>query len=114
MDRDAKGYAEIYNKLPIELQKKISYYVLEHPIAMIIKEKIKELRCNEYYTIRDSDGKLFCKIDGKDYFSGQYFLKFKKKDDTDHTDSETSDEYLDVVFERMLFVSSSSSSEDEE
>ena len=102
---------DIYNKLPIELQRKVQYFVLEHPIAVIIKDKIKELRCNEYYTIRDSDGKLFCKIDGKDYFSGQYFLKFKKKDDTG---SETSDEYLDVVFERMFFVSSSSSSEDEE
>jgi len=102
---------DIFDKLPIELQKKISYYVLEHPIAVIIKNKIKELRCNEHYTIRDKQNKIFCKIDGRSMFISEYFSRFRKRYDTN---SETSDEYLDAVFERMFFVSSSSSSEDEE
>ena len=94
---------DMYNKLPIELQRKNNYYVLEHPTARIIKDKIKELKCNDYYTFRDKENKIFCKIDGRDHFTHQYFLKFRKKyyNDSDSTDSDgsaTSDEDLDEVF----------------
>ena len=42
----------IYNSLPPELQNEIKYYVLEHPIAKIIKDEIQRLRCDEYYTFK--------------------------------------------------------------
>ena len=101
---------EIYNLLPVELQNKIKYYVIQHPIATIISEEINELRCNEYYTIRDKDNRIFCKIDGRDFFCGEYFLKHKKNA---NTDTDATDEYLDEVFDRMFFVSSSSSDDEE-
>ena len=104
------GVVYIYDNLPSELQNKIKYYVLEHPIARIIKYKIRRLRCDEYYTFKDKNNKTFCKVDGRDYFLGEYFLRFKESD----AYSETSDEYMDEVFHRMFFVSSSSSSSDEE
>ena len=35
---------DIYKKnLPLEPQKKIDYYVIEHPCAVMIKDKIAEL-----------------------------------------------------------------------
>lgn len=116
---------EIFNMLPPEISNKIKYYVLEHPIAKIIKDEIERLRCDEYYTFRDKQNKIFCKIDGRDHFCNEYVLRLKKNrsivvygdydeyEDED-IDSETSDEYLDEVFHRMFFVSSSSSSDDDE
>ena len=94
---------DIYSLLPTELQNKVKYLVLEHPVAKIIKDEISRLRCNEYYTFRDKQGQLFCKIDGRDHFVGEYFLKYRGG-----TDSDTTDEYLDDVFHKMFFVSSSS------
>ena len=107
---------DIYNLLPSELQNKVKYYVLEHPTAKIIKEEIERLRCDEYYVFRDKDGKVFCKVYGRVFFSWDaYFRQFKKKkDDTEGDGSATSDEYLDEIFERMFFVSSATSSDDED
>jgi hypothetical protein len=34
---------EIFNMLPPEISNKIKYYVLEHPIAKIIKDEIERL-----------------------------------------------------------------------
>ena len=69
---------EIFNMLPPEISNKIKYYVLEHPIAKIIKDEIERLRCDEYYTFRDKQNKIFCKIDGRDHFCNEYFLRLKK------------------------------------
>ena len=111
----------IYKLLPIELQTKVKYFVLEHPTANMIKDEIRRLRCDEYYTFRDKQNKIFCKIDGRYHFCNEYFLKLKKNrsivvygDYDEDIDSESSDEYLDEVFHRMFFVSSSSSSDDDE
>ena len=94
---------DIYNLLPTELQNKVKYLVLEHPVAKIIKDEIHRLRCDEYYTFRDKENKVFCKVDGRDHFVGECFLKYR-----DGLDSDTSDEYLDDVFHKIFFVSSSS------
>lgn len=51
-------------------------------------------------------------MDGRDFLADEYFRQFKKK--KDDTDSDTSDEYLDEIFERMFFVSSATSSDDED
>lgn len=109
---------EIYNLLPRELQDKIKYYVLEHPTARIIKEKIQELRCDEYFVFRDKQNKVFCKVDGKDHFAGEYFLTIKRDGDADSDTTEgdgsaTSDDYADAVFNRMFFVSSTTSDDEE-
>jgi len=47
---------DIYSLLPTELQNRVEYLVLEHPVAKIIKDEISRLRCNEYYTFRDKQG----------------------------------------------------------
>jgi hypothetical protein len=121
MDHDVKGYAEIYNLLPIELQNKVKYLVLEHPVAKIIKDEIRRLRCDEYHTFRDEQGRVFCKIDGKLFFANQYFYTFDKRKDknravmnSEDDSSATSDEYMNDVFDRLFFVSSTSSSSDED
>jgi hypothetical protein len=105
---------DIYSLLPIELQNKVKYLVLEHPVAKIIKDEIRRLRCDEYHTFRDEQGHVFCKIDGRDFLASEYFRQLNKKKD-DHTkgvmgyaDTDSDDECLDEVFERMFFVSSSS------
>jgi hypothetical protein len=114
--------------LPSEIQNKIKYCVLEHPCAKIVKDVIEMLRCNEYHTFRDTQKRVFCKINGRDFFASEYFRKFKKKmdrsiivyggvaesDDTDSDDATSSDEYIDEIFNRMFFVSSSSSSDDDD
>ena len=111
---------DIYNLLPSELQNKVKYYLLEHPTAKIIKEEIERLRCDEYYVFKDKDGRVFCRVDGRDFFASEYLRLFKKsKDDSDSGTTEgdgsaTSDEYLDEIFERMFFVSSATSSDDED
>ena len=38
---------DIYRLLPSELQTKVKYFVLQHPIAEIIKDEIERLRCDE-------------------------------------------------------------------
>ena len=53
---------DIYRLLPIELQKKINYFVLEHPCAKIIKDEIERLNCNLTFKFKDTDGKIICKI----------------------------------------------------
>ena len=106
---------EIYSLLPTELQNKIKYYVLEHPIARIIKDDISRLRCDEHYTFRDNGGKVFCKVDGRDFYANEYFRKFNKKKDRNRgvmssdgcieyhdIDSDSSDEYFDDVFNRLF------------
>ena len=112
---------DIYNLLPIELQNKVKYLVLEHPVAKIIKDEIRRLRCDEYYTFRDEQGHLVCKIDGKDFFCNEVFRRIRNRrskiiqiihpdgsvEDVDSDDS-SDDEYLDDMFHKMFFVSSSS------
>jgi hypothetical protein len=70
---------EIYNLLPTELQNKIKYYVLEHPTARIIKDDISRIRCDETYYFRDMHGKLFCKVDGRDFYAGEVFRRIKNR-----------------------------------
>ena len=69
---------DIYNLLPSELQNKVKYYVLEHPTAKIIKEEIDRLRCHEYYVFRDKEGKVICKVYGRDSSCNEYFRRVKK------------------------------------
>ena len=117
---------DIYNLLPVELQNKVKYLVLEHPVAKIIKDEILRLRCDERYTFRDKQGHVFCKIDGKDFFCNEVFRRIKNRrnkiiqiihpdgsiEDVDSDDS-SDDEHLDEIFERMFFVSSATSSDEE-
>jgi hypothetical protein len=71
---------DIYNNLPVELQNKIKYYAIEHPCAVMIKDKILELHCNLYFVFKDkSNNKIFCRIDGRDFFIHEYFATFVKK-----------------------------------
>ena len=69
---------EIYQNLPPEIQAKIKYYALCHPTAAIIREKISELRCDEFFTFRDKENIIFCKVDGRDFFADEYFSRIKK------------------------------------
>jgi hypothetical protein len=69
---------DMLDLLPTEVFNKIKYFVLEHPVAKIIKDEIQRLRCDECYTFRDKQHKVFCKIDGRDHFCGEYFLKLQK------------------------------------
>ena len=61
-------YVDIYNMLPNEIQNKIKYYTLEHPISRIIKDEIQRLRCDECYIFRDENKNIICKIRGIDFF----------------------------------------------
>ena len=86
------------------------------------------MRCDEYYTFRDKQNKIFCKIDGRCFFANEYFRQYIRNKEInrsivvyegrdeyeDSDDSETSDEYLDEVFHSMFMVNSSSSSDDDE
>ena len=125
---------EIYCLLPTELQNKIKYYVLEHPVARIIKDDISRIRCDEMYYFRDINGKLFCKVDGRDFYADEVFRRIKNRRKKiiqlihpdgsveDHTEgvmasdidstSESDDEYFDEVFQRIFNVTSGSSDED--
>ena len=117
---------DIYNLLPSELQNKVKYYVLEHLTAKIIKEEIERLRCDEYYVFKDKDGKVFCRVDGRDFFCSEYFRRVKKRrskiiqiihpdGSIEDVDSESSDEeYFDEIFSKMFFVSSATSSDNED
>ena len=69
---------EIYCLLPTELQNKIKYYVLEHPVARIIKDDISRIRCDEMYYFRDINGKLFCKVDGRDFYTDEVFRRIER------------------------------------
>lgn len=116
---------EIYCLLPTELQNKIKYYVLEHPVARIIKDDISRIRCDEMYYFRDINGKLFCKVDGRDFYADEVFRRIKNRrkkiiqlihpdgsvEDVD-SNSESDDEYFDEVFQRIFNVTSGSSDED--
>ena len=115
---------EILQLLPIELQNKVKYFVLQHPTAKIIRDEIKRSRCDEYYTFRDESGKIFCKVDGKDFFANQYFYMINKRTNKskavmssegmiEYDDSDSSDEYIDDVFGRLFFVSSETTSDDD-
>ena len=71
---------DIYNNLPPELQNKIKYYAIEHPCAVMIKDKMLELRCNLYFVFKDkSTNKIFCRIDGRDFFIHEYFATVVEK-----------------------------------
>ena len=121
---------DIYNLLPTELQNKVKYLVLEHPVAKIIKDEIERLNCHLTFKFNDERGHLFCKVDGKLFFANQYFYTFnkrnKRKDKNkavmnsegiieydDNDSSSTSDEYMNDVFDRLFFVSSTSNSDED-
>ena len=97
---------EIYSLLPEELQNKIKYFALEHPVAKIIKDEIQRLRCDECYIFRDKNKKIICKIDGRQFFINEYFRQYK---DEDSSTSSVDDD----LFHTMFDVSTTSDSEDE-
>ena len=76
------------------------------------------MQCDEYYTFRDESGRFFCKVDGRDFYTNEYFRTLKRNRSiviygaSTETESDTSDEYLGDVFDRIFFVSSTTS-EDE-
>ena len=49
----AKKANELYNSLPPEVQNKIKYYVLEHPIAKNIKDEIERLNCDLTFKFKE-------------------------------------------------------------
>jgi len=118
---------DIYNLLPTELQNKVKYFVLEHPVAKIIKDEIERLNCHLTFKFNDERGHLFCKVDGKLFFANQYFYTLDKRKDKnravtnsegsieydDSDGSTTSDEYMNDVFDRLFFVSSASNSDED-
>ena len=93
---------DIYNKLPIELQRKINYYVLEHPVAIIINDEIERLKCNLTFKFKDKSGVTICKINGRQFFCNEYFRQLKDED------SSTSSDVDDEIFNSIFQVSSSS------
>ena len=98
---------DIYNKLPIELQRKINYYVLEHPVAIIINDEIERLKCNLTFKFKDKSGVTICKINGRQFFCNEYFRQLKDED------SSTSSDVDDEIFNSIFQVSSSSEDEEE-
>ena len=118
---------EIYSLLPTDLQNKMKYFVLEHPVAKIIKDEIERLNCHLTFKFNDERGHLFCKVDGKLFFANQYFYTLDKRKDKnkavmnsegiieydDNDSSSTSDEYMHDVFDRLFFVSSTSNSDED-
>ena len=95
---------EIYDRLPLELQRKINYYVLEHPVAKIINDEIERLSCNLTFKFKETNGITFCKINGREFFCNEYFRHLKDEG------SSASDD--DGIFNTIFQVSSTS--EDEE
>ena len=105
---------EIVDLLPPEIQNKIKYFVLEHPISRLIKDKIKELRCDEYYVFRDKNKKIFCKIDGRSMFISEYFSKYKtKKHNYEYDSDDDSSSSVDNDLFHTMFDVSSTSDDDE-
>jgi len=114
---------DVYNLLPPELQVKVKYLVLQHPTAKIIRDEIERLKCHLTFKFNDEQGKLFCKVRGIDFFANQYFYIFNDRKTQkvvmgsegilEYIDSETSDEYLDEVFDRLFFVTSAPSSDED-
>ena len=97
---------DIYNKLPIELQRKINYYVLEHPTAVIIKDEIERLKCNLTFKFKERSGVTICKINGRQFFCNEFFRSLK--DEGSSTSSDIDDDIFNSIFQV------SSTSEDEE
>ena len=96
---------DIYNVLPPELQNKIKYYVLEHPVAKIIKDEIERLNCNITFKFKEKEGgSTICRINGLDFFANEYFLSFNG--DSPRT---SDDDLFNTIFE-----TSAASSDDEE
>ena len=59
---------DIYSLLPEELQNKVKYFALEHPVAKIIKDEIQRLRCDECYIFRDKNKKYNMQDTGDRFF----------------------------------------------
>ena len=96
---------EIYKLLPPELQNKVKYFVLEHPVAKIIQDEIDRLNCHLTFKFKEkANGATICKVRGIDFFCNEYFVRRN-----DEASSTTSD---DDRF-RSIFQVSSTSSDDE-
>ena len=67
----------IYNNLPSELQRKVKYFLLEHPCARIIKDEIIKLKCDRIYEFK-LDDKCICRIDGLDFLIQRILTSLKK------------------------------------
>ena len=91
--------------LPPELQNKIKYYVIEHPLARIIKDEVERLNCNLTFKFRNKQGHLICKIRGIDFFCNEFFRQLN-----DECSSSSSD---DDLFNSMFEVSDTSSDDDD-
>jgi len=102
---------DIYKNLPLELQKKIDYYVIEHPCAVMIKDKIAELKCNLYFIFKDKENnKVFCRIDGREFFCSEYFFRFNYEYDS-NDESSIDNELVHDMFDVMSQTSSDSGDE---
>ena len=87
---------EIFQMLPIEIQNKVKYYVLEHPTAVIIKDEIRRLKCDRLYKFKYAqETKCFCKFDGRDFFCNEFFRN--RDNDNDDSSSSTDNTYIDEV-----------------
>ena len=103
----ASDYVDVYSLLPEELQNKVKYFALEHPVAKIIKDEIQRLRCDECYIFRDKNKKIIYKIRGIDFFCNEYFRQYK---DDDSSTSSVDDD----LFHTMFDVSNTTTSDSED
>ena len=102
----------IFDNLPEELKNKIKYYTIEHPCAVMIKNKIEEFNCHLYFKFKNKQtGKVFCKLDGRDYFCGEYFNHVKKNIFNYEYDSDSDSSVNSELFHNMFDVMSQTSSD---
>ena len=95
----------LYNKLPSEMINNIFLY-LRHPCAEIIEEEIKNLNCNKVFKFKNK-GKLFAVVNGRDFFSNEYFRQFNYDSDDEDYD------FIDKITELLFNVSSDTSSDED-
>ena len=91
----------------MNFKEKNNYYVLEHPVAIIINDEIERLKCNLTFKFKDKSGVTICKINGRQFFCNEYFRQLKDED------SSTSSDVDDEIFNSIFQVSSSSEDEEE-
>ena len=93
----------IYDNLPSELQRKIKYFLLEHPCARIIKDEIIKLKCDRIYKFK-VEGTPTIVVDGLDFFCNTYFSQFE-----DHS---TSTDFNEQLFDLLFEVTDTSDDDD--
>ena len=67
---------DIIDKLPEDLQNKISYH-LSHPCADIIRDRVKQLKLDKIILIEGILSNIDLEFDMRDLFISEHFIKSK-------------------------------------